>query len=43
MTAETAGAATPGVTASTATSVAKYAYDDTGRLRETWAPGSPRR
>ncbi|WP_354394849.1 DNRLRE domain-containing protein [Streptomyces atratus] len=33
-----AWATTPGATASTATSVAKYAYDDAGRLRETWDP-----
>ncbi|MFG3590485.1 DNRLRE domain-containing protein [Streptomyces sp. NPDC047990] len=33
-----AWATTPGATAATVTSVAKYAYDDAGRLRETWDP-----
>ncbi|MET7622725.1 DNRLRE domain-containing protein [Streptomyces sp. NPDC005408] len=31
-------ATAPGAAASTATSVASYAYDDAGRLRETWDP-----
>ncbi|MGA5772054.1 DNRLRE domain-containing protein [Streptomyces pseudogriseolus] len=31
-------ATSPGAAASTATPVAKYAYDDAGRLRETWDP-----
>ncbi|MEU2429105.1 DNRLRE domain-containing protein [Streptomyces sp. NPDC007861] len=31
-------ATSPGAAAATATSVAKYAYDDAGRLRETWDP-----
>ncbi|GAA3482017.1 hypothetical protein GCM10018966_065490 [Streptomyces yanii] len=31
-------ATTPGAASSTATSVAKYTYDDAGRLRETWDP-----
>ncbi|MFJ3197944.1 DNRLRE domain-containing protein [Streptomyces griseoviridis] len=33
-----AWATSPGATASTATTVAKYAYDSAGRLRETWDP-----
>ncbi|WP_328913120.1 MULTISPECIES: DNRLRE domain-containing protein [unclassified Streptomyces] len=31
-------ATAPGATASTATTVAQYAYDNTGRLREQWDP-----
>ncbi|MGW2768095.1 DNRLRE domain-containing protein [Streptomyces sp. NPDC001275] len=33
-----AWATSPGATVSTATTVAKYAYDNSGRLRETWDP-----
>ncbi|MFD6819903.1 DNRLRE domain-containing protein [Streptomyces sp. NPDC060085] len=31
-------ATAPGATTATATTVARYAYDDAGRLRETWDP-----